>query len=263
MFSNVIKQRWAEGEVAYGGWTITGASFAVEMFAREGFTYVCLDLQHGLLGYETFLAAIYTVPGSRCTPVVRVPNLESGLVGKVLDAGAEAVIVPMVETAAEAEQAVRACRYAPQGVRSVGASRGGYRFGTDPERVNSEVLCLVMIETAKGVDNAEAICSVPGVDGIYVGPGDLALSMGLRPTVVPQPGAHADAIEHVRKCCETNHIGAGIQCHTAEQAKERADHGFNMVTVTTDAYLLRNGMQKYLAELGLTAAPIETGAYSN
>ena len=142
---------------------------------------------------------------------MRVPSLDSELIGKVLDAGAHGLVVPMVESAAEAARAVCACRYFPEGRRSIGSSRGMYTLGNRPELVNRQVICLVMIETATGVRNVEEICAVPGVDGVYLGPGDLAITLGLQPTLISQPGEHADSIERVRAVCDAQGIVAGIQ----------------------------------------------------
>jgi 4-hydroxy-2-oxoheptanedioate aldolase len=262
MGRNEMKARWDRREVAFGAWCISGSPFLAETLALEGFHYVCLDMQHGLMGYETFLSCIHAIARTPATPVVRVPDVAGGWIGKALDAGAEAVIVPMVETVEEAEKAVAACRYFPQGNRSVGSIRGVQNLGNDPVRVNQEVACLVMIETAKGVANAEAICSVPGVDGIYVGPGDLALTLGLTPTLNPQPGPHADAIELVRRTCTSKGIAAGIQCHFGDDARRMAESGFNMVTVCGDTHLVRNGAKAELAKTGITISVTEGSTYS-
>jgi 4-hydroxy-2-oxoheptanedioate aldolase len=262
MSINEMKARWARQEVAFGAWCISGSPFLAETLALEGFHYVCLDMQHGLIGYETFLSCIQALARTPTTPVVRVPDVAGGLIGKVLDAGAEAIIVPMVETKAEAERAVAACRYYPEGNRSFGSIRGIRTLGRDPTVVNREVACLVMIETAKGVANAEQICSVPGLDGVYVGPGDLALTLGLAPTLVPQPGRHADAIATIREACQAAGIAAGIQCHSGDQAQQRADEGFTMITVCGDTHLVRSGAQAELAKVGAGVAGDSGGTYT-
>jgi 4-hydroxy-2-oxoheptanedioate aldolase len=253
MSAVTVRTRWASGETAYGLWCMSGSPFVAEMMGLEGFHYVCLDLQHGLMGYDSFLACMYAVTRTESTPIVRVPSLDSELIGKVLDAGAHGVIVPMVESAAEAARAVSACRYFPEGRRSIGSSRGIYTLGNDPELVNRQVICLVMIETAIGVRNVEEICSVPGVDGVYLGPGDLAITLGLQPTLTSQLGEHADSIERVRAVCHARGIVAGIQCESSAAALERSQEGFRMVTVTTDVHVLRSGFRNASAEVGLAA----------
>jgi 4-hydroxy-2-oxoheptanedioate aldolase len=262
MGRNEMKARWAGGEVAFGAWCISGSPFLAETMALEGFHYVCLDMQHGLMGYETFLQCIHALARTGATPVVRVPDVAGGWIGKALDAGAEAVIIPMIETPEEAERAVAACRYYPEGMRSVGSIRGIQNLGNDPAYVNREVACLPMIETAKGVENAEAICSVPGVDGIYVGPGDLALTYGLEPTLKPQPGPHAEGIEFVRKTCASKGLAIGIQCHTGDDARGMADAGFTMVTVCGDTHLVRSGAKAELAKTGTVLQGVAGSTYA-
>jgi 4-hydroxy-2-oxoheptanedioate aldolase len=255
MSRNELKGRWAEGATTYGLWSVTGSPFVTEIVALEGPDYVCLDIQHGLIGYEGFLSCLYGLARTGTTPVVRVPANDSGWIGKVLDAGAEAVIIPMIETAEQAEQAVRSCRYYPLGHRSVGPIRAAQTLGGDPEIANREVACLLMIETALGVRNAAEICAVPGVDGIYVGPGDLALTYGLPPTLTPQPGPHADGIWAVRDECARNGIVAGVQCRSAEGALQMRDEGFRMLTVATDAHLIRSAARSELAVMGVEPRP--------
>jgi 4-hydroxy-2-oxoheptanedioate aldolase len=250
MSRNELKARWVDGETTYGMWSVTGSTFVAELMALEGPDYVCLDIQHGLIGYDAFLACLYGLARTGSTPVVRVPANDGGWIGKVLDAGAEVVIVPMIETAEQAEQAVRSCRYFPQGNRSVGPVRAAQTLGGDPDVANREVACLLMIETALGVANAAEICSVPGVDGIYVGPGDLALTYGLPPTLTPQPGPHADGIWAVRDECLRNGIVAGVQCRNAAGARRMQAEGFRMLTVATDAHLIRSAVRSELAEAG-------------
>jgi 4-hydroxy-2-oxoheptanedioate aldolase len=264
MSQNELKLRWGRGETAFGLWCVTGSPFVVEMMAIEGAHYVCLDIQHGLLGYDSFLSCLYAMARTGATPVVRVPGNDSGWIGKVLDAGAETIIVPMVETAEQARAAVRNCRYYPEGARSVGPIRATQTLGGDPTVVNREVACFVMIETALGVENADEICSVPGIDGIYLGPGDLALTYGLAPSLTPQPGPHADGIWAVRDACIKHDIVAGIQCRTAEMALSMQAEGFRMITIATDAHLMRTAAQTELIKAGAVVATgeVSVGPYA-
>jgi 4-hydroxy-2-oxoheptanedioate aldolase len=247
MTASHIRAKWDEGGACLGGWCMTGNPYIAEAIAREGYDYVCLDMQHGLVGYETFVAATFALAGTGVSSVVRVPSLDAGLIGRVLDAGAEAVIVPLVESADQAARAVAACRYYPEGHRSVGSIRGAYTLSGTAAEVNRAVSCIVMIESMAGVENAEAICAVPGVDGVYIGPGDLALTLGIPPSLNPQPGAHADAIAHVRDTCIRMSKIVGIQCHSGIGARKMIEDGYRMVTVTTDSTVIKNGFR---VELG-------------
>ncbi len=223
-----------------------GSPFAAELLGGAGLDYVCVDLQHGLSDFELGWTLVQALRGTGTTPVVRVPFNHTPWPGKALDAGAEAVVVPMVNSRAEAEAAVAACRYAPEGVRSFGPVRAGMLIGDDPVEVNRRVLCLVMIESVRAVEAANEICSTPGVDGIYIGPADLSVSMsGSLAAVGSQQ--HGDAIETVRRACAANGIIAGIHTTGGAQAREFADAGFQMCTLSTDASLLRSIVRSELA----------------
>ena len=248
MTTNRLLEGFREGRTAIGGWCVTGSPLLAELFAAEGFDYLCADCQHGLMSYDAMVPVLQAVARTGTTPVVRVARNDTGEIGKALDAGAEAVVVPMVNSRAEAEMAAVACRYAPEGVRSFGPVRSGHFLGNDPTTVNRQVACLVMIETIRAVEVADAICSTPGVDGIYVGPVDLAVSMGLAPSLgAPSSREHEAAIETIRLACQRAGIMAGIHTGGGAQARARLDQGFHMVTVATDALLLRTAARQELA----------------
>lgn len=244
--SNLLRQRWADGKTGFGVWVMLSGPPGAEMLATMGFDYVCVDCQHGLLGFEDMRDILLTLAGIETTPIVRVPSNDASWIGKALDCGAHGVIVPLVNSRADAERAVAASRFPPQGDRSFGLARGHQSLGRNPQEINREVLCLPMIETTEAARAADEICSVPGVDGIYVGPSDLALSMGL-PPLGEQPAEHTEALLRVVKACEANGITPGIQAFSGAEAKLRAEQGFRMVTVTADAAILALGS---LTELG-------------
>ncbi|HSS10646.1 MAG TPA: aldolase/citrate lyase family protein [Acidimicrobiales bacterium] len=247
MTTNRLLERFRAGQPLIGAWCVTGAPLAAELLAAEGFDYLCADCQHGLMSYDAMIPVLQAVARTGVTPVVRVARNDTGDIGKVLDGGAETVIVPMVNSRDEAELAVAACRYAPEGTRSFGPVRSALFLGADPTIVNRQVACLVMIETITAVEAADEICSTPGVDGIYVGPADLAITMGLSPSFLAPSKEHADAIETVRLACERAGILAGVHTGGGQQAEAYLDQGFNMVTISTDAALLRSTAREELA----------------
>jgi len=240
-----LRERLAAPEPAFGGWCTLGSQFSAELLGHVGFDYVCIDCQHGLIDYDAMWPMIQALRGTGAAPVVRVPFNQTHWPGKVLDAGAEGVIVPMVNTRDEAAAAAAACRYAPEGVRSFGPVRAGLLLGDDPPAVNRRVVCLVMIETVRAVENADEICSTPGVDGIYVGPADLAVSMTGSLAAMGSK-EHADAIETVRLACDRHGVVPGIHTSGGAQAREYADAGFRMCTLTTDAAMLRSYAREQL-----------------
>ncbi|HEX7097081.1 MAG TPA: aldolase/citrate lyase family protein [Acidimicrobiales bacterium] len=247
MSSNRLRERLARGDTAIGGWCSIGSPLTTELLATAGLDYVCIDLQHGASGSDTLVAQLLAVSRTPATPVVRVPANDAAWIGKALDLGAEAVIVPMVEDVDAAARAAAACRYPPAGVRSFGPTRARLFLNEHPtDVVNRQVQCFVMIETVLGVERAAAITATEGVDGVYVGPSDLAVSIGAA------PGSADDEleklIESVRRACIDNGVVAGIHAMDGADARRRIEQGFSMVTVGTDAGLFRAAITRAMRE---------------
>jgi 4-hydroxy-2-oxoheptanedioate aldolase len=247
---NRLRELWSDGKAVFGAWILLSTPAGAEIIAQVGFDYVGIDCQHGLLDYGDMRDILLTVRGIATTPIVRVPTSDPSWVGRALDAGAEGIIVPMVNSREDAEGAVAACRYPPVGLRSHGLARGHQTFGTNPTDINREVLCFAMIETREGLDNAHLICTTPGIDGIYIGPSDLAISLGFSPAA-PRPPEHADAVAKILAVCDESGIVPGIHAYGGADARARAAQGFKMVTVTADAAVLAMGSR---SELGAARA---------
>lgn len=241
MFDNHLKALWASGRQAVGGWATLGSPFATEVLALAGFDYVCIDLQHGLAHAEAMVPMLIATARTGVTPLVRVPANTNDAIGKALDAGAHGVVVPMVNSAAQAQAAVAACRYAPAGVRSFGPVRAGLQTtGMSLAEVNAQILCLPMIETVEAVDRIDEICATPGIDGIYIGPSDLSVTLGLPPYSDPVAVELLAAIERVRAAAAG--LPVGIHTTSGRQARTYLDAGLDMVTVSTDAAILRTAV---------------------
>lgn len=236
-----LRRVWDAGGVALGAWIFTRLDpVAVEALSRQGYDYVCIDLQHGLMDVSDMLAMLQALALGDATPLVRVPANDAAIIGRVLDAGAIGVIVPMVNSGAEAARAVSACRYAPAGTRSFGPVRAGIANGPDyATQANSRIICVPMVETAQAVDAMADIASVPGVDAVYVGPSDLSLTLGL-PPAADNAGAFDVALRQVVQLAGAHGIIAGVHA-TVELADKRAQGGFRMVTVATDLGLILTG----------------------
>ena len=232
-----IRDLWAAEEVAVGAWCGIPSPFVAEVLATVGFDWLCLDIQHGLIDYSTMLGMLQAV-GSRAPVLVRVPWNEPDEIMRPLDAGAAGVVVPMVSTAAEAEVAARACRYAPDGFRSWGptrASLGDPHYG--PATANRNVVCLMMIETVEGVENVREILAVGGVDGIVIGPCDLALSWS---GALESPGRtprDLELIARVLDACGQTGIAAATSVGTLEEAQHWLELGVKMVGISDLALL--------------------------
>ncbi|MGW1554606.1 HpcH/HpaI aldolase family protein [Streptomyces sp. NPDC002346] len=230
---------------AFGTFALLPCTAAAEAVAATGFDFVLVDQQHGLAGSDALVPLLQALHAGGTAPVVRVPANDPAWIGKALDSGADAVVVPMVESAQEAERAVRACRYPPHGTRSYGPTRAALLRGWGIRRLE-DTACLVMIETAAGVAQADAIAATKGVDGIFVGPTDLAISLGLGPDVSPGHPAHEQAVQHVLAACQRAGITAGIQTSTAADAAHRAEQGFRIISARSELALLRSAARDLL-----------------
>jgi 4-hydroxy-2-oxoheptanedioate aldolase len=239
-----IREAWKEGRTAFGAWIMMSSTASIEVIGSAGFDYVCIDCQHGLLAYDDMRDLLLTLNGIDVSPIVRVPSNDAAWIGKALDAGAEGVIVPLVNSPDDARRAAAACRYPPDGGRSFGPARRFQAFEGGTAGANAGVLCFPMIETRAGLDAADAICATEGVDGIYIGPFDLALSSGLQAF----SAEHEDAITRVRIACTDNAIVPGIHAIDGAMAKSRSDQGFRLVTVLDDSTMLSRSSQ---TELGV------------
>lgn len=239
--TNALKHAWSQGEQTLGLWISTPSAATAEMLGDLDFDYINLDLQHGLLGYDEAVGVLQALGGTDAVVTCRVPWNEPGIIGKVLDAGAMGVVIPMVNTPAQAEAAVRACRYAPQGARSYGPIRAARVFGADyAAKANDAVACIPMIETAEAIANLDAILDVEGIDAVYIGPADLSISLGLPPGSDNDDPAFQDALTAVIEGAKARGIAPGI--HTVPAlAATRLAQGFQMVTVTSDSQAMVSG----------------------
>lgn len=237
---NSLKQAWQDGKTAHGGWLSLYDAFAASVMGGVGFDYLVVDMQHGLADYTQATRLLHSVVSSASVPMVRVPGNDPAIIGRVLDAGALGIIVPMVNSAEEAAAAVRACRYAPDGTRSWGpllAARLHDEYQT--AAANDSILCIPMIETARAVAAIDDILAVPGIDAIYVGPADLSLTYGL-PPAGDNAGPFVDALETVIEACTRHGVVPGIHANP-ELAARRREQGFRMITVGSDEQALARG----------------------
>ena len=232
---NRLREIWKRDEAALGGWLAVPNTFTAELMSRLGFDWLTIDMQHGLIDYQAALQMLQAMTASETVSMVRVPWNEPGIIGKVLDAGAEGVIVPMVNTREQSEAAAAACRYPPLGRRSFGPTRAALVGGSDYfDRANDEIICLIMIETQQALDNLDEILDVPGIDGVYVGPNDLSVSLGLPPAPDHEAESFRSAIAAILEGCHQRGLTAGC-AGTTKQAPMRIEGGFRFVEVSRDA----------------------------
>lgn len=249
---NKIKQLWREGQPATAAWLSTGNAFLAEVMAHAGFDAVIIDMQHGMgLSPEKAIQCMQAISTTDTVPVVRMSWNDPKDIQFVLDAGAYGVIVPLVNTKAETELAVGAAKYPPIGFRSIGPNRARLYGGPDyVQHANDETFVLVMIETMEAVNNLEEIASVPGLDGFYVGPGDLAVSLGLTPGPdARRDSRHAEACQRVVDVARAHGL---IPCHHGsgpEEAADRFAQGFMMCQIGSDSGMVANASASALKTL--------------
>lgn len=225
-----------------GYWSLLDSPVAAERLARVGYDYLAFDAQHGLFGYQGLLNNLIATDtrGSTAVGMVRVEANDPTYIGRALDAGAAAVIVPLVDTARDAADAVAAVRYPPHGRRSYGPMRAQLRIGPDPADTHEQTAVLAMIETADGLANVEAICATPGLDGIYVGPSDLRLAIGGATSTDPSVQEEFEqALARISKAAESAGIAAGIHNADGASAARRLAEGYTFATVAADVVHLQ------------------------
>ena len=251
MRQNKLKKMISEGKPIINGWLQIPSSFSAELMAHQGWDSLTIDMQHGLVDYSNALEMTQAISTTDVTPLARVNWNEPGQIMKILDAGCYGVICPMVSNRLEAERFVQACMYPPKGYRSFGPTRASIYAGDDySDFANEEILKFAMIETKEALDKLDEIMSTPGVDGIYIGPADLSLAIGKKPSFdnpegSPQYKKIVEILEHAKK----NNITAGIHNATAEYAQQMIDIGFNLVTVGTDQSSLSTASKLAVSKL--------------
>jgi len=231
-----------------------GTPVAMERVARLGYDYVCFDAQHGLMGYSQIRDGLMAVdagaglgPGPRTEGIVRVAENSPTAIGRALDAGASGVIVPLIDTAGQAAAAVSAVKYPPLGRRSYGPMRSQLRVGPVPEEANAATWLAAMIETPLGLRNVEAIAATPGLDALYVGPSDLAISLGARFPGDPEAVQAFDAaLSRVLAAARGAGIAAGIHTASGEEASRMLGRGFDFASVSSDLVHLEQAAAGHL-----------------
>lgn len=262
MRANRLRQIWQSGGAVVNGWLAIGNSFSAETMAHQGWDSLTIDLQHGMIDYQSMVPMLQALSTTDTVPVVRVPWLEPGILMKALDAGAYGVICPMVNTREDAQNLVAWTHYAPRGTRSFGPVRATLYGGADyAQQANDTIVTFAMIETAKALDNLDDILSTPGLDAIYIGPSDLSLALGCRPVFDDVDAKAAEAIDHILARARAHGVVAGIHNGTPEGALARIAKGFQFVTVSSDARLMAAGAQQVVAAMKARPAPPAADTY--
>jgi len=246
MMRSRLQEALAAKERIFGGWVVGPTLIGPEEFAAAGYDYVGFDVQHGYLDDADVALLLRRLEHVPIATAVRLPSSDPAPIGRVLDAGADAVIIAMVESPEQAADAVAATRYAPEGVRSFGPLRAS--LGVDPADHEARTSVFAMIETAKGLAALDDICAVPGLTGVYVGPADLAISLGHRPAESLSTPAVLDAVTRIRSAVSDAGLVPAIHANAGKPGKAMAELGFRMITLASESQALRRGAAEHLGE---------------
>jgi len=235
---NTVKRRLKEGKPSVGTWLSIPSVYTCEMMAQVGYDWLVIDMEHNPISIETAGLMVSSMFNSDTVPLVRVPWNTGENIKRVLDMGAWGIVVPMVNSRLEAEQAVREAKYFPEGRRSIGGRRHAMGFATETSnyfaRANEEILIVIQIEHIEAVRNIDDILSVPGIDACFIGPNDLMSSMGLKPTLESDDPEVLKAIETVKAAAKRHGVPAGIHVANPETANQRIKEGFQFIAVGSE-----------------------------
>lgn len=230
----------------FGGWVTGPTALGPEEFARAGYDYVGFDAQHGYLDDADIARILRRTEHVPVGTVVRLPNADAAPIGRVCDAGADAVVIAMIESADQAAAAVAATRYPPRGVRSFGPLRAS--LGHDPAAHEARVGVFAMIETAAALAGIHEICAVDGLTGIYVGPADLAISLGAGVVGATRHPDVLDALVRIHRAASDAGVITGIHAGDGKTGHAMAQLGFGMITLAAESQALRRGAAEHLRE---------------
>jgi 4-hydroxy-2-oxoheptanedioate aldolase len=242
----VLQQALNKATPIWGGWITGPTLIGPEEFARAGYDYLGFDAQHGYLDDADIAGILRRIEHVPIATAVRLPNADPAPIGRVLDAGADAVIIAMIESADQAAAAVAATRYPPAGIRSFGPLRAS--MGHDTAALESRVSVFAMIETAAALSAISQICAVDGLAGIYIGPADLAISMGVDAVGATQHPAVLDAIARIHRAAADTGLVTGIHAGNGKTGRAMAQLGFGMITLAAESQALRRGAEEHLRE---------------
>jgi 4-hydroxy-2-oxoheptanedioate aldolase len=255
MRANPVKRRLKDGKAVVGTWMGLGNVPAARFLARAGFDYLTVDIEHNPIGIETATLMFGAIADAGGVALARVPAGKHDHIKRVLDNGAHGVVVPMVNTRQEAEEAVAACLYPPTGNRSVGGSLHALNFDTDAAgyyaRANDELLVVLQCEHIQAVRDFDQVFSVPGIDAVFVGPNDLAASMRGPDGKPPHPDYFRDTLKAILDGCKRNGVAPGLHTFSVEEAKMRIDEGWQFIAINSDIRMLMDSAKRTLDGMGI------------
>lgn len=241
---NKIRERLENGEVSIGSWLNMASPMAAELMISAGYDWLAVDAEHGPVDLSLITDMFRAIESRGGTPIVRVWDDQPQTIGRVLDAGAMGVVVPHVSTVDQAQSIADSCRYPPLGRRSMGGGRARMTDEDYPNWANDEVVVIPQIEDREGIENAEAIVSLEGIDIGFLGPSDLALDMN----VEPGSEEHEAALQSFLDACRKVNKPAGIPVNSGEAVHQRQAQGFVFFDLSSDVQFLKQEAARQLEE---------------
>lgn len=249
--ANRVCELLKQGKVALGGWEGLNSTAAAEIMAKAGFDWVAADVEHATHSIQDYAYLAKAVKCQGCVPLARVFDKNPASIRRILDAGAQGVIVPMIRNADDAREVVAAAKFPPLGKRGVGGAPYccyGLELGGDMARFNEEILVMVMVEQKEAVENIDEIMAVEGIDGIFLGPVDLSYSYGFGGQIT-HPIIY-EAMDRVRQACLKYGKAPGMHLLGGQKAiKEAIDRGFTFLALSTAANFIYNGSKQVIEDV--------------
>jgi 4-hydroxy-2-oxoheptanedioate aldolase len=265
MRANPVKRALKAGQPSVGTWLSLGSITASRFLARSGLAWLTVDIEHSLVDWETATHIFASVADAGCTALARVPANRHDHIKRVLDNGAHGIVVPMVNSRAEALAAVAATKFPPVGNRSVGGSAHALNFDASASEyyahANDEILVVLQCEHIQAVEDADAIFSVPGIDAIFVGPNDLAASMRSPDGKPPTGEATARVMKKILDTCKKHGVAPGLHCTSAEEARHRIEEGWQFIAVGSELKIMLDGTNELVRALGLSRPTVDMAKY--
>lgn len=265
MKKNPVKSALQAGQPQVGTWLSFGNVFATRLMARVGFPWLTLDMEHSAIDWEQASILFAAISDAGCVPLVRVPKGDHTHIKRVLDAGAMGIVVPMVNTAQEAKTAIAAAKYPPVGNRSLGGGQHSLNFdataGEYFQKANDEILVVLQTESPQGVENAEEIYSLPGVDAIFIGPVDLRAQMRTPDGTDPTPEAHEEMIQRVLRTGRQVGTPVGLHVQTVDDVRRRIEEGFQFIAIGSELKMMVSEAQRIVGELSEATETADLARY--
>ena len=269
MRTNPVKAALGRGECQVGTWLTLGDLAATRVLARAGFDWLTVDLEHAAIDWSRAAALFGAIADAGGTPLARVPEGRHDHIKRCLDAGAHGIVAPMIDTVEQARAVIAACKYPPQGTRSVGGSLHALNFDAPAggyfRRANDEILVVLQTESPRGVENAAEIYALPGVDAVFVGPNDLRAQMRTPaegstgaafepPWTDPTTEEFEAMLERIRAAGEAAGVPVGLHVQTVEDVERRREAGWRFIAYASDLGLMTRAATEGAAAIGLSAA---------